>query len=255
MNEVIKIEYPEQSICQITMEDKNSRNTFSVQFMEGIKRAYQEIKNNKKIKVVVTTGYENFFCCGGTQAMLLELTQGKKTFADLEFFMLPFDCEILTIAAAQGHAFGGGLSFTCLHDFLVLATESYYSANFMNYGFTPGMGATFTIPRRFGKELGKEMLFSARDYSGKELHQRNSELTIVPREQVLSTALKLAHELNEKTMDSIKLLKRHFYEQIKKELAMAIHDELMMHAKSITSDEAKTRIDALFQKMESKSYE
>lgn len=34
-------------------------------------------------------------------------------------------------------------------DIVILSRESVYTANFMKYGFTPGMGATFIVPKNW----------------------------------------------------------------------------------------------------------
>ena len=39
-------------------------------------------------------------------------------------------------------ALGGGLTFGLYADLMVLAEHAYYAANFMDHGFTPGVGAT-----------------------------------------------------------------------------------------------------------------
>ena len=87
------------------------------------------------------------------------------------------------ISAMQGHALGGGLAFGCFADIIVMGVECIYSANFMKYGFTPGMGATYIIPRKFGEVLGTEMLLTAKNYYGSELKERGASAKI----QFLST--------------------------------------------------------------------
>lgn len=245
MNKVITLEYPEPTIALMTMADRNSKNTFSEEFKEGVKWAFQEINENHELKVVIATGYDKFFCCGGTFEELLELTDGKKTFLDSDFFTLPLKCGLPTIAAIQGHAIGGGLAFTCLFDYLILSNESYYHANFMKMGFTPGMGATYTIPKKFGTELGQEMLFTAKKYSGKDLKERNPSLSVYPRKQVLEKALELAHHFSDKTHQSIKLLKNCYSETLKATLDEVLKKEVAMHTLTLCTDEAKKRIKAL----------
>src|SRR5690242_18120998 len=121
MTDAVKLQYPEPTIAQIILEDREYRNTFSTALIQGLTTAFTSLK--PETKVVIVHGYENYFCCGGTQEELLKLSEGKMTFADLGFYRLLLDCEIPTIAAMQGHALGGGLVFGCYADIILMAEE------------------------------------------------------------------------------------------------------------------------------------
>ena len=75
----------------------------------------------------------------------------QDNFCGLSILPLLLDCKIPTIAAMQGHALGGGLAFGCYADLIILAEECFYSANFMNHGFTPGMGATYVYQKNLAR--------------------------------------------------------------------------------------------------------
>ena len=246
MNDVVQLSYPEPNIAEIMMADRASKNTFSPELIEGLVNAFSAF--HQDTKVVVIHGYENYFCCGGTQNELIQLTQGTKTFADLSFYRLLLDCEVPTIAAMQGHALGGGIAFGCYADIIVMAEESLYSTNFMKYGFTPGMGSTYIIPKKLGEELGHEMLYTAKNYHGGELRLRGISPLVVKKQEVIPAAFALARELADKPIISLKLLKQHLTEKIKVELPLAIEKELAMHAITFKLDETKERIKDLFGK-------
>lgn len=242
MSEVIKISYPEPCIAIIAMEDKEHQNTFSGQFITGLQDAFCSVEANPDVKVIITHGYGNYYASGGTLSELTELGKGEKSFADLNFFKLPLLCKLPTIAAVQGHAIGGGLAFACLHDFMFLAKGASYGANFMKYGFTPGMGSTYTIPERFGTNCGYQLLFSARQYTTKQLEALNCLLPFYQKEDVLEQALQLARDISDKTLTSIKLLKEQLSDKMRTALPGVIAKEVAMHAKTITTQEAHQRI-------------
>lgn len=245
-HEVVKIHYPEPHIAEVILEDRAARNTFSPDLIKGLMETFAII--HADTKVVVIHGYENYFCCGGTQEELLALTTGEKTFADLAFYRILLDCPIPVIAAMQGHALGGGLAFGCYADIIVIAEECLYSTNFMKYGFTPGMGATYIVPKKFGQVLGQEMLFTAKNYHGSQLQQRGAPVNVVKKSNVISEAFLLAKELAEKPLISLKLLKQHLTETIKLTLPIIIEKELAMHSVTFVLPEVKQRILHLFDK-------
>ncbi len=236
----------EGRIGVVALEDHASRNTFSRLFVEGVQQVFAEIAADPLLKVIVVHGFGNYFCCGGTKEELIGITDGHLQFTDAEFFDLMLHCELPVISAMQGHALGGGLAFGCFADLLILATESLYSANFMRYGFTPGMGGTYIIPRRFGECLGNEMLFAARSYHGGELRNRGATMTIVPRDEVIGKALELAEELAELPRVALTELKAHLARPIREALGGVVERELAMHRVTFAQPEVRERIESLF---------
>ncbi len=246
MNETVKLTQQKNNIALVTMEDKEYKNTFSKQLIEGLVDVFEAIRNDIGVKAVVIHGYDNYFCCGGTKEELISIFEGKARFTDLNFYDLLLRCEVPVIAAMQGHALGGGLAFGCYADLIVMAEECLYSTNFMKYGFTPGMGATYIVPRKFGHVLGTEMLFSARNYYGGELRDRGASAKVVKKENVIKTALHLADELADIPVLPLKELKRRLAGPIRKALPGVIHEELIMHNACFSQPEVRDRIESYF---------
>lgn len=245
-NDTVHLTYPEAGIALVAMEERAHHNTFSKALIAGLMTAFEEIRANVAVKVVVLHGYDNYFCCGGTQEELVGIYEGKINFSDLPIYRLLLDCTVPTISAMQGHALGGGLAFGCYADLIVMAEESMYSANFMKYGFTPGMGATYILPYKFGALLGGEMLFSANNYHGGALGERGIAAKVVKKKEVIPTAMSLARDLASKPLVSLKLLKAHLTQRIKAELPAIIEEELAMHKVSFAQPEVRERIETLF---------
>lgn len=246
MSVVIHLQRPGAGIGVVILEDRASRNTFSRYFVEGLRNVFAEVARDTSLRVIVVHGYDNYFCCGGTKDELLTITDGKLQFTDANFFDLLLQCDLPVIAAMQGHALGGGLAFGAFADLLVMAEEAIYSANFMRYGFTPGMGATYIIPRKFGDVLGGEMLYGALSYHGGELRQRGAGARIVTRDKVISSALTLAQELADKPRVALLELKRHLSAPIRQVLPEIIERELAMHKVTFAQPEVRERIETLF---------
>jgi len=245
MNDVVKLSVT-NGIAVLSLEEKEFRNTFTDRFNRGIVEGFVNIRKDPAIKVVVMHGYDNYFCCGGTQSELIKLhegiVKGDKSFESLTFYDLPQRCEIPVISAMQGHAIGGGLAFGCYSDIIVMGEQCIYSANFMKYGFTPGMGATFIIPRRLGETLGHEMLMTARNYYGLELKQRGAHVKIVNKHDVIATAMELANDLAGKPLLSLKTLKKHLRKKMCRDFQEIINDELDMHKITFVQPEILQRI-------------
>ena len=229
MPEKVKLDIIDKSIAKVTLQDYESNNTFTPAFVKCLCEVFGEINNNRSLKNVVIHGYDNYFCCGGSRDELLKISTGEITFDQLNFYRLLLDCDIPVISAMQGHAIGGGLVFGSFGDILILAKESLYSANFMKYGFTPGMGATYIIPHRFGQYLGSEMLYMASNYHGHTLHKRGAPINVVEKKSVIDSALEMAYELTNKSRTALCLLKKNISAATLDKLPVYIQNELNMH--------------------------
>jgi len=116
----------------------------------------------------------------------------------------------------------------------------------MKYGFTPGFGASYILPKRFGDTLGNEMLFTARNYYGRELKERGVPVKIVPKQEVIQTAFQVANDLADKPLISLNVLKKHLTRHIRTELPGAVKKELEMHEITFAQPEVLDRIEGLF---------
>lgn len=247
---VIELKEFESGIALITMQDRVNKNTFTKDFVEGIANAFEDIESNPNFKVVILTGYDSYFSSGGTQEGLLAIQEGKIDFTvgGKNVYSLPLDCKVPVIAAMQGHAIGGGFALGMFADFVILSRESIYTTNFMKYGFTPGMGATYIFPEKLGICLAEELLLSANSYRGADLEKRGIPFKVLPRVEVLEQAIELARQIAEKPRLSLITLKDHLAARLRKQLPHVIEQEIVMHNKTFHQPEVKERIIALFGK-------
>lgn len=186
--------------------------------------------------VLVLRGVPKAFSVGASRQALLELPQtGVDRYRSVFEEVLTFPVPV--IAAMEGHAVGGGLMLGLCCDMVLLAMESRYGAPFMNYGLTPGAGATYLLMEAFGSFLANEMMFSGRIFRGSELSGIDCRINrIVPRPLVLAEARTIADQIGAKNRDALKILKETlsarktamFHEAFDRELTM--HGSCFLHA-------------------------
>lgn len=238
----------EPGIVQLTMQDRLHKNTFSDELVRGLIQSFESIRTNSSYKAVILTGYDNYFASGGTKEGLLDIHEGRTKFTDLNIYSLALECKIPVIAAMQGHGIGGGFVMGLFSDFVILSRESIYTANFMKYGFTPGMGATYILPKKLGFSLAEELLLNAGNYRGMELEKRGIPFPVLPREKVLEHARELARQVAEKPRFSLIALKDHLVAPLRDRLPGIIEQEIAMHEKTFHQAEVKDRIVKFFGK-------
>lgn len=246
MEQTVKLQEISDEIIMLILQDRKTCNSFSKELIKGIIHAFDFIEKTEKYKVIIITGYESYFCSGGTKEELFAFYKGEMKFNDFNFYTLPLTCKIPVISAMQGHAIGGGFVFGLYADFILLGEENVYTTNFMNYGFTPGMGATYIVPNKIGDILGNEMMFTGQNYRGRTLKERGTSLKIVPNSEVIAESIKLAKSLAEKPRKSLMILKEHIRKSMLPALQEIIQQELIMHEMTIHEEEVSTRIEHFF---------
>ncbi|MCT4598827.1 MAG: SDR family NAD(P)-dependent oxidoreductase [Vallitalea sp.] len=239
----VSLKIIENNIAIVTLQDKEGKNTFSEQVINGLIAKFQEIQNNKEIKAVIVTGDEHIFCMGGTKQQLINISNRQSKFSDAPFLYKGLlQTNVPVIAAMQGHASGGGMLFGLYADIVIMAEEAVYSAVFTKYGFTPGMGGTYILKEKFGENIATEMMFTAKTYTGEELQKRGASVIMRKQNDVLKEALSIARLLADKPRKTLKALKKELASRKLAVLDEYIDIEEAMHLETFSQDMVQDRI-------------
>ncbi|MFD7275463.1 SDR family NAD(P)-dependent oxidoreductase [Streptomyces sp. NPDC059862] len=248
--EEVEFRLLDPGIALLVMRDAGGSNMFTDAMMRGLQDAFARIEVDDSVRAVVLTGTETVFSMGATPEGLETLAGGGSRFTDVPFvYEGMLRCGRPVISALRGHASGGGLAFGLFADIVVMARESVYGANFLTYGFTPGVGATHILGERLGRALAAEMIYTGRPYRGEELERRGADVRFADRSEVLATALGLARSIAEKPADAVRVLKRDLADRALTGLAPVIERESAMHERVFGSDSVD-RIREHFRKVE-----
>ncbi|HET8798525.1 MAG TPA: polyketide synthase, partial [Thermoanaerobaculia bacterium] len=236
-----------KGIVVVTMADRTAKNMFSESLVSGLKEAFAHIARTPAYKVVILTGVDGYFASGGTKETLLAIQEGKTRFTDDAIYEAALDCELPVIAAMQGHGIGAGWCLGMFADLVVLSEESRYVSPYMDYGFTPGAGATWILPEALGRDVAVETLFTAQSFTGRELKARGVSLPIVPQAQVLAEAMALAERIAGASRSQLVALKHQRATRIRAALSETYPLELAMHEKTFVGrSETLARIETNF---------
>ncbi|MEO3808343.1 SDR family NAD(P)-dependent oxidoreductase [Sphaerisporangium sp. B11E5] len=235
-------------VAVVTMN--SGPNMFTDGLIAGLQDAFAQIAARDDVKAVVVTGAGKVFSMGGTPEALRTLSEGQGRFTDVPFlYEGMLKCDRPVIAAIQGHASGGGLAYGLYADVVLMAREGVYSANFMKFGFTPGMGATYVLEERFGRSLAHEMLFTGRPVGGDELERRGANVTILPQRDVLKIALRHARSIAALPLPALRALKTELAGRVLGRLTDVIASEVDLHER-VLGQESASRVQTHLDKID-----
>ncbi|WP_256104204.1 polyketide synthase [Streptomyces sp. ODS05-4] len=234
----------EGPLATVRLADAAGHNRLSDDLRTAMIGALREAAADPRVRVVVLEGLPEIFCAGGSVEQMLRPHE-RRIVPVWEFLRAVVDCPLPVVAAAQGHALGGGFLLALYCDVVVLSDRSRYAANFLAYGFTPVLGATHLLPAKLGAALGAEMLYTARSYRGRELADRGAGVTVTAHDKVCAEAQRTALRIAQAPRDALERLKAHLRAETLERAEAALAREIPDHEATIGSAEARRRIRTL----------
>lgn len=249
----VSVTYDEPGIARLHMQDQAGQNAFSRVFVDDLVAALLAVGNDPRAHVCVIEGLPEVFSAGGDRSLLLELAGGSVAPYDLLLTRTLLEVPVPTIAAMAGPAVGGGFIFGLACDIVVLASSHRYGCNFMELGFTPGMGTTRLLQRAVGEYLAAELMYGCQYMRGKQIGERGLINHVVAPERVEAKALSIARRIADKPRNALRLLKRSLSLPRKQAFEEARTVESMMHEICFAAPETRARIAENYREIASQS--
>ena len=219
----------------------DAQRHFDPAWVAGFLETLGVLGKDPAVRVVILESGAEYFSAGATRETLIQSFNTAQSYAArIPHALLALPVPV--VAAMAGHAIGGGLLLGLWCDAVVLASESLYGANFMALGFTPGMGATYAVPEAFGAPLGRDLLWTGRLMTGREIRDACCPLShaVLPRSAVSGRALAVARDLAAAPRDAGRLLKESLAVHRRASLEGALNAERAAHG-ALLADPATER--------------
>ena len=227
--DALSLQVSDDGVATIRMGDSVGGNALSHAMVHALEQAFAEVARDRQARCVVLAGLSEVFCSGASAQMLEALFAGRHDPAELLLPRLLLDCPLPCIAAMAGHAVGGGFAFGVAADMVMLGRESRYSLNFLDLGFTPGMGTTRLLEHVLSTAVAHELLYSGEARRGRDFAGNSGINRILPREEVLPAALDLAARIADKPRHALVAVKRVLSSRRRAAFESARTQEALMH--------------------------
>ena len=179
----------------VTINRPKALNALNSEVLDDLSSVFDSIDLETVRCVVLTGAGDKSFVAGADIGEMSTLTKaegeafGKKgndVFRKIETFPLP------VIAAINGFALGGGNELAMSCDFRICSENAVFGQPEVGLGITPGFGVTQRLARLVGAGYAKYMIYTARNIKADEAYRIGLVNQVVPAEELMATAEKLA---------------------------------------------------------------
>jgi enoyl-CoA hydratase len=224
-------------------------NALNGAIMEALVMACESFDADVNIGAIVITGDERAFAAGAdikemsdASAVEMLLTDRISKWDRLRKIKKPI------IAAVSGFCLGGGCELAMACDMLVASESAKFGQPEINIGVIPGAGGTQRLTRAVGKTTAMEMVLNGRMLSASEASQYGLVNRVVPVEQYLNEALKLANEIAARAPLAVRLGKEAVNNAFESFLADGLSDERRAFYFLFSTDDQKEGMKAFIEK-------
>ena len=208
-------------IADVRMNRADKRNALDNAMFTSLAAAGEYLKTNSEIRAVVLSGDGASFCAGldfGSFQVMAEgpksdgnvnagaMTEGRITHLAQQVCWVWQEVPVPVIAAVHGHALGGGMQIALGADIRIVHPDTQLSVREVHWGLIPDMTGTLMLSRLVRPDIVKDLVFSARVFSGSE----GFELGVVTRlsKTPQADAMDLAQEIAGRSPDAVRGAKK-----------------------------------------------
>ncbi|WP_332762985.1 enoyl-CoA hydratase [Pseudomonas koreensis] len=223
----------------ITLNRPQALNALNAQLVSEVNQTLDALEADANIGCIVLTGSKKAFAAGADIKEMAELTYPQIYMDDLFS-----DSDRVAnrrkpiIAAVNGFALGGGCELALMCDFILAGDNARFGQPEINLGVLPGMGGTQRLTRAVGKAKAMEMCLSGRMIDAVEAERCGIVARIVPSDELLDEALKVAAVIADKSLPIAMMIKESVNRAFEVNLSEGVRFERrVFHAAFATQDQ------------------
>jgi enoyl-CoA hydratase len=188
-----------EAVATITVNRPEVRNALNVATVEELAVAFERVKNDEAIRVVILTGSgEKAFVAGADISEIATFRaapgsefsrRGQSVFEAIESLGKP------VIAAVNGYALGGGCELAMACTMRVASDSAVLGLPEVKLGLIPGYGGTVRLPRLVGKSQAMRLLLTGDSVNASEALAIGLVDRVVPAGELMAAVDEIAKKI------------------------------------------------------------
>jgi enoyl-CoA hydratase/3-hydroxyacyl-CoA dehydrogenase len=195
--EVVKLETRADGVA-IAWLANGQMNSISPQVVEDLQKVWNHVKGSGVRALVIASANPMLFCAGADIKAFttMEEAAGVQLINGAHALFRELGAEgVVTIAAINGLAFGGGCELAMACDVRIAARSASFGQPEIKLGIVPGFGGTQRLPRLVGTNKALEMNLVGDPVLADEAFELGLVNRLVEDHELLDTALQWARKL------------------------------------------------------------
>lgn len=198
-------------ITTLTLNRPDKRNALSQEMKDGLVESLDAVTADPETRCLVLRGAGSAFCAGGDISTMggHSVGAGRRRLQYIHRIMRTlYHLEIPTIASVQGPATGAGFSLALACDLIIAGEAARFGAVFKRVGLAPDAGAVYFLTQALGAVRARELIYSARVFSGREALEMGLVGKLVADDQLGQETAALAREYAESPTLALAMAKK-----------------------------------------------
>lgn len=194
-------------VVEITLNRPDRRNAIDAHMIGELHDVCADLEHNPRL-AILTGGADGVFASG---ADIAELNRRSRADAlagiNLNLFDRIRKLPMPTIAALDGHAFGGGaeLSYAC--DIRIATPRTVFGQPEPRLGIIAGAGATHRLVRLIGESVAKQVLLAGANLTAERALDIGLVHSVVEPSELLTAAHELAATISRSSAIALRMTK------------------------------------------------
>lgn len=222
-------------IADVKMNRADKRNALDNAMFTSLSAAGDYLKSVDGLRVVVLSGDGASFCAGldfssfaqmaeaGAKASSADkkadnkadnkadmnagaMVDGRITHMAQQVCWVWQEVPVPVIAAVHGHALGGGIQIALGADIRIVHPDTQLSVREVHWGLIPDMTGTLMLSRLVRPDVVKNLVFTARIFSGREAHDLGIATQL--SDNVHADAMTMAREIAGRSPEAVRGAKK-----------------------------------------------
>jgi len=165
-----------------------------------------------------------------------------------ELFTRIEESDVVSIAAVNGYALGGGCELAMACDIRIASKKAKFGQPEINIGIIPGAGGTQRLPRLVGLGMAKKLVLTGEMIDAEEALRIGLVEEVVDEDKLMDRAKEIARKILEKPPLAVKLAKRALNASRSMSLQDGLRYELSLFSILFSTEDAKEGMRAFLEK-------
>jgi enoyl-CoA hydratase / 3-hydroxyacyl-CoA dehydrogenase len=191
--------------------DNPPANSISAAVIDGLAAAWQQIEERGVRAMVLASPNPALFCAGADIKAFtkMDAAAGEQLLDSVHELLRSWErSRVVTIAAVNGLAFGGGCELAMACDVRIAGASATFGQPEVNLGIIPGFGGTQRLPRLVGQSKALEMNLTGDAVSADDAYQHGLVNRVVADHELFDEALSWARKLGGQAPVAVEQIKR-----------------------------------------------